>query len=255
MAYLKRRLRGMTLVESMIALAVAAAVVFAAFTAYNTIITGIKGTSYATILQSVESDLARFSNVWRNCGGAAPTDALDPVGELIVLGAAVTSAPNATATSAEERCENAIWGAFNSALRRPVDAAGATGLAGVDTDDVTEWVVGSDVLAPEVGWRIWPTAIGDWNGITGGVTVLGTGNAAAAGNVPCTPDPDANEGPAAIMVFAAEDLSVCEAARSKFTHNPTGIYATICQDIGGTAPAGLDDDNALLLACVLDTSI
>lgn len=245
------RQRGMTMVEVLIVLGIAAVAIAGVVGLVDAARTTMEGEQNAAALRNFDADLRKFKLVRRSCGNTTPpTTSFGALGAALPTtgGAGVIAPLHATATNAMQRCENQMWETFTSAMRRPVDALDSEGLAAHDADAEDEWIIsGGGESAIEIGWRLWPVAAGDWAGIVNGQTV-------ATISHPCTPTPATNTGPAAIAAFGLRSMAVCDATRNKFETTQRGIYAMNCVEPAG-AGAHFREGDAVLLACILDTSV
>ena len=243
-----RQQRGMTMVETLIVLGIAAFAVIGVVGMVDVVMTTLEAERNAHAIRQFDAGLHRFKTVRRVCGGTAPTNAIGVIGAAVTLAQGETSPPNSTATDAEERCENQMWETFTSGIRRPNDVLNGEGLIAYDDDAAAEWLISAGgEEAIETGWHIWPpSGAAAWNAMVDGVTTITTDV------IPCNGGAGAT-GPAAIAAFALSDMDVCEATRNKFSTTPRGIYSTACffADTGTSTRNG----DALLLACILNTDV
>ena len=72
-------------------------------------------------------------------------------------------------------------------------------------------------------------------------------------DLPCMPTAAADTGPAAIVIFGMANMDICESTRNKVVTTPRGIYSTSC--VFDDDDPGTREGDALLLACILDTSV
>ena len=112
----RKTARGMTMVEVLIVLGIAAVAIAGVIGMVDAARTTMIGDNNARAIHNFDAALNRFKTVRRACGGDVPTASFDPIGDEVTATAGVTSPPNPTAGDAEERCENHIWETFTSAI-------------------------------------------------------------------------------------------------------------------------------------------